>query len=58
MRACNKAHHPDEVGLTTYTTKMRPLLEYACPIWGGIPECLSLELERIQDRCLKMPSKL
>ena len=45
---------PDEAGLTTYTTKIRPLLEYACPIWGGIPDYLSLELQRVQDRCLKI----
>ena len=54
IRACKKAHLPDEVGLTTYTTKIRPLLEYACPIWGGIPDYLSLELQRVQDRCLKI----
>ena len=52
--ACKKAHLPDEVGLTTYTTKIRPLLEYACPIWGGIPDYLSLELQRVQDCCLKI----
>ena len=39
--------------ITTCTTKIRPLLEYACPIWGGIPDYLSLELQRVQDRCLK-----
>ena len=56
IRACKKAHLPDEVGLTTYTTKIRPLLEYACPIWGGIPDYLSVELQRVQDRCLKILS--
>ena len=54
IRACRKAHLPDEVGLTTYTTKIRPLLEYACPIWGDIPNYLFLELQRVQDRCLKI----
>ena len=54
IRAYKKAHLPDEVGLTTYTTKIRPFLEYACPIWGGIPDYLSLELQRVQDRCLKI----
>ena len=34
IRACKKAHLLDEVGLTTYTSKIRPLLEYACPISG------------------------
>ena len=37
IRACKKAHLPDEVGLATYITQIRPLLEYACPILGGIP---------------------
>ena len=54
IRACKKAYLPDEVGLTTYTTKIRPLLEYAFPILGGIPDYLSLELQRVQDRCLKI----
>ena len=54
IRACKKAHLPDEVGLTTFTTKIRPLLEYACPIWGGIPDYRSLELQRVQDRCFKI----
>jgi len=40
--------------MTTYTTKIRPLLEYACPFWGGIPDYLFLELQRVQDRCLKI----
>ena len=37
LRQCGKAHLPKEVGLTTYCAKIRPLLEYAAPIWGGIP---------------------
>ena len=37
-------------------TKIRPFLEYACPIWGGIRDYLSLELQRVQDRCLKILS--
>ena len=45
IRACKKAYLPDEVGLTT---------EYVCPIWGGIPDYLSLELQRVQDCCLKI----
>lgn len=51
---CHLCFHHRLNGLTTYTTKIRPLLEYACPIWGGIPDYLSLELQRVQDRCLKI----
>jgi hypothetical protein len=25
------------VGLTTYLTKIRPILEYCSPVWGGLP---------------------
>ena len=34
---CRKAHLPKEVGLAIYCTKIRPLLEYAAPVCGGIP---------------------
>ena len=37
LRQCRKAHLPKEVGLTIYCTKIRPLLEYAAPVCGGIP---------------------
>ena len=40
------------IGLTTYCTKIRPLLEYAAPIWGGLPDYLKVDLERVQNRCL------
>ena len=52
LRACRKANLPTEVGLTTYITKIRPLLEYASPIWGGIPNYLAEDLQRIQNRSL------
>ena len=38
-----------------YTTCIRPILEYACPIFHrAVPECLSDDLERIQRRALKI----
>ena len=43
---------PTEVGLTTYITKISPLLEYASPIWGGIPNYLAEDVQRIQDRSI------
>ena len=52
LRACRKANLPAEVGLTTYLTKIRPLLEYASPIWGGIPKYLADDLQRIQNRAM------
>ena len=52
VRARRKADLPTDIGLTTYCTKIRPLLEYAAPIWGGLPGYLKDDLERIQNRCL------
>ena len=49
---CLKANLPTEVGLTTYITKIRPLLEYASPIWGGIPNYLAKDIQPIQDRSM------
>ncbi|KXJ08826.1 putative RNA-directed DNA polymerase from transposon X-element [Exaiptasia diaphana] len=54
VRECRKAHLPVEVGLTTYTTKIRTLLDYACSIWGGLPQYLAMELQTVQDRCLRI----
>ena len=49
---CHKADLPTEVGLTTYIIKIRPPLEYASPIWGGIPNYLAKDIQRIQDRSM------
>ena len=54
LRQCRKAHLPKEVGLTTYCTKIRPLLEYAASVWGGIPLYLMNDLERVQRRSLRI----
>ena len=35
-----------------YLTKIRPLLEYGAPVWGGLPAYLAAELEKIQSRSL------
>lgn len=43
---CRKANLPTKVGLTTYVTKINPLLEYVFPIWGGLPEYLADDLQR------------
>ena len=39
-----------EVGLTTYLTKIMPILEYCPPLWGGRLQYLKEELERVQRR--------
>ena len=54
LRECRRANLPTEVGIACYTTKIRPLLEYGSPVWGGIPQCLAEELENIQFRCLRI----
>ena len=52
LRECRRAKLPAEVGITCYLTKIRPLLEYGAPIWGGLPDYLAAELENIQSRSL------
>ena len=54
LRECRRANLPVKVGLTCYETKIKSVLEYAAPIWGGLPQHLSDELERIQCRSLKI----
>ncbi|CAB4032852.1 Hypothetical predicted protein, partial [Paramuricea clavata] len=43
---CRRADLPTNVGLTCYESKLRPVLEYAAPIWGGLPQYLTDELEK------------
>ena len=52
MRECRKANLPTEIGITIYCTKVRPLLEYASPVWGSLPKYLAEELQSITNRCL------
>ncbi len=40
--------------VTTYLTKIRPILEYCSPVWGGLPQYLKEELERVQRRSLRI----
>ena len=54
LRECGRAHLPAAVGLTTYTTKIRPLLEYASPVWSGLPHYLAEELKILQKRSLRI----
>ena len=52
LRECRKARLPTEIGTTVYCTKIRPLLEYASQVWGGLPQYLADDLQSIQNRCL------
>ena len=54
LPACMKSHLPTEVGLTTYTSKIRPILEYASPVWGGLPGYWQNEVEKVQRRSLRI----
>ena len=46
LRVCRTVH----LGLTTYIPKIRPVLEYASPVWGGLPIYLEEDLQRVQNR--------
>ena len=48
LRQCMKFHLPTEVGLTTYTSKIRPILEYVSPVWSGLPGYLQNEVEKVR----------
>ena len=52
LNECRKARLPTEIGTTVYCTKIRPLLEYASQVWGGLPQYLADDLQSIQNRCL------
>jgi hypothetical protein len=39
-----------EVGITLYKSNIRSILEYASPVWGGLPTYLINEIER----CLRV----
>ena len=54
VRACRKANLLSDVGLCTYKTKIRPLLQYASSIWGGLSEYLADDLQKVHDRCLSI----
>lgn len=54
LRECRKSHLPCEVGLTLFLSKIRPIVEYASPVWGGLPSFLDNEIARIQKRSLRI----
>jgi hypothetical protein len=54
LRECRKSQLPVEVGIITYQSKIRPILEYASPVWAGVPNYLRDEIERVQSRSLRI----
>ena len=54
LRECKKSNLPTEVSLTLYKSKIRPIVEYASPVRGGLPSYLVNEIERIQTRSLRI----
>ena len=52
LRVCRKAHLPRDISLTTCITTIRPVLEHASPVWGGLPIYLDEDPQRVQNRCL------
>ena len=45
---------PGTLVLQPYITTIRPVLEYASPVWGGLPIYLEEDLQRVQNRCLNV----
>ena len=54
LRECRRANLSIKMGLTCHETKIRPVLEYAAAIWGGLPQYLNEEIENIQARSLRI----
>ena len=54
LRGCRTAHLARDIGLTTYITKIRHVLEFASPVWRGLPIYLEEDLQRVQNRCLNV----
>ncbi|PFX11873.1 hypothetical protein AWC38_SpisGene24261 [Stylophora pistillata] len=55
LKQLKRAKVPSEDMLLFYTTCIRPVLEYACPVFHhSLPQYLSNEMERLQKRALRM----
>jgi hypothetical protein len=47
-------HYPVGKLVTVYCILVRPILEYAAPVWSAIPDYLKDKVERVQKRALKI----
>ena len=55
LRQLKRANVPTKELLTFYVTCIRPVTEYACPVYhNGLPKYLSDDLERLQKRALRI----
>ena len=54
LRVLRKAGVEVKNMLKVYLAIIRPILEYAVPVWQAIPEYLSQKIESIQKRALKI----
>ena len=57
LRQLKRAKVPTNDLLSFYTTCIRPVAEYACPVFHtALPQYLSDQLERLQKRALRIIS--
>ena len=54
LRILRRAGVDRESILRVYLTTIRPIMEYAVPVWQSIPVSLSDKLESVQIRALKI----
>jgi len=54
LAAAKKAGLSSDVLVQIYLSFIRPILEYASPVWGGLPNRLSHMLEAVQKRCCRI----
>ena len=55
LKQLKHAKVPPKDMLLFYTTCIRPVLEYACPVFHhSLPQYLSNEMERLQKRALRI----
>ncbi|CAJ1087267.1 hypothetical protein Bbelb_258190 [Xyrichtys novacula] len=51
LSVAKRAQLPPDVLAQVYVTFIRPVLEYASPVWASLPKHLIQELESLQRRC-------
>ncbi|KAI8488153.1 hypothetical protein Bbelb_340020, partial [Branchiostoma belcheri] len=54
LAAARKAGLSTDVLTQIYVSFIRPILEYASPVWGGLPKRLAYTLEGVQRRCCRI----
>ena len=55
LKQLKRSKVPPKDMLLFYTTRIRPVLEYACPVFHhSLPQYLSNEMERLQKRALRI----